>query len=245
VSQFAILLDDKLYKLWHDFKHNRQTSDISTLECLLSYCKYPIGTNLGQLERVGITDATLIDTIARSGVKLRASLEELVSSTRFKIILSQDNSDFPYINIHQDCLFNLYCIQHTAGQNRDKSKQYLKALLLEAKEIYIRDTYFFQNWKDTKHFFDLLPKRKLNIWFIEDREPPPQSRIKEIKQQYADCWTVRPTQSGTYGSTKRHDRYLIVTDTQNHKTEIVITSGFSYLFDNTKECTLMIRPIST
>jgi hypothetical protein len=75
-----------------------------------------------------------------------------------------------------------------------------------------------------------LPKKPLKLTFISRNLQ--QIHLSEIKQIYSN-WNMPPNNN----SKDSHDRYLII----DNKIEIILSSGFSYLFATDKDLTLLIR----
>ena len=61
-----------------------------------------------------------------------------------------------------------------------------------------------------------------------------ETRIKLLKNICKD-WIIKEDKRNTYKN--YHDRYLLIDD----KIEIILTSGFDYLFDENKEFTYIVR----
>lgn len=79
---------------------------------------------------------------------------------------------------------------------------------------------------------ELLPKKKLEIKFNTGTFSDMQTT--KLKNACAS-WSLN---DGKF--TDSHDRYLIIDD----KVEIILTSGFSYLKNETKEITYIVRVIN-
>jgi len=107
------------------------------------------------------------------------------------------------------------------------------ALLANANSVLIHDRHLAKTWPSAKQILSLLPHKQLTLFFTTT---VPQAIASEIKNTYA-LWTVKPSKASTYQ--QHHDRYLRI----DNQIEVVITSGIDYLFDASKECTLLIRSI--
>jgi len=229
---YCIALSDVLFREFHAFKHG-QACDTAVVEKMFHLYKPPHITNVSQLLRAGISNASLEAQLASLGL-IRQSLEELAIKTQYKIILDTDSQDFPHVSIHDDPVRNNYAILCAPGQDRAKAQNYVRALLADAENVLICDRYLSQNWTCTRRLFtDLMPQKRLALFYPDNHLQSVAGEIKKICHQ----WTVKQDRSRTYSG--HHDRYIRI----DQKMEIVLTSGIDYLFDETKECTLIIRAI--
>jgi hypothetical protein len=228
---YAIALEDSLCGAWHAFKRG-QTVDNRKIENLLRMYKPPHITNTQQLQRLDIIDAPLMMQLAQAGLQTQ-TVPELAVLTRYKIVLSETSTTFPHINIYGDALGNHYAMTCQMGQQRHKALAHLSALLANANSVLIHDRHLAKTWPSAKQILSLLPHKQLTLFFTTT---VPQAIASEIKNTYA-LWTVKPSKASTYQ--QHHDRYLRI----DNQIEVVITSGIDYLFDASKECTLLIRSI--
>lgn len=226
---YAVALEDDLYEAFHAFKHGKR-HDTRLVEKLLRLYKPPHITNVEQLDRLGIDDTPLKSQLIQSGL-LYQTVEELARKTIYKIVLSTGNRHFPYVNIDGDLLQNNYTMTCKPRETRVKALEHVKALLEEAKNVIVCDRYLNDNWETAKRIFDFFPKKDVSI---ELTYPLPQNKVTEIKRNF-DQWKIKKDRGNVYRS--HHDRYLLI----DRQMEIVITSGMDYLFDDTKECTLVFR----
>lgn len=228
---YTLAMEDELLRHWQAFKH-AQPHDTRIVEQLLHLYKPPHISCVRQLEHLGIQDPALKSQLANQGL-VNQSLEELASKTDYKIVLALKNDCHPYVCIQGDALRAEYILTSLPGSSRNKSQALLSALMQNAGTILIQDRYLQQNWQRTQMFFDLLPKKPLSLIFGESLD----QRIKTaLKQRCAD-WKIKHDSRRTYSS--HHDRYLRI----DEAIEVVVTSGLDYLFDTSKECTLIIRKI--
>mgnify|MGYP001140464573 CR=1 FL=1 len=111
----------------------------------------------------------------------------------------------------------------------------MTALLADAKSVTIADAYLCDDQTarlkpNARRFFGLLPKHRLTLFCTRLQ----QAAVTEIKQ-ISSNWKVKPDTQYLH----LHDRYVRI----DNKMEVVITSGIDYLFDTTKECTLLVRTL--
>jgi len=202
----------------------------------LSYYHAPYLTNIEQLQRLGFKDTSVLQGLAAQGF-ISQSLEELAEKTRYKLILNTTSSDYPYVNIHNDKVEKNFSLTFRAGDNRDKAIHLITALCANANSILIFDLYFSDNWSDTKNFFEyILPKKKLNLLYANShsKDHLNQENISAIKKIHPS-WKVKKDSFNTFSNA--HDRYLLI----DNKIEIILSSGFQYLFSTNKDLTCLIR----
>jgi len=225
-----LVLSDELLKEFYNFKHNKKFNN-QIVEKLLHFYKIHI-TNIEQLKRIGVIDSSLFQSLSQNNL-ISQTLEELSKITIFKIILNTVKDKYPYLNIKKDKLENNITSTYKKQEIRNKSREYIKELLSGAKYIFIYDLYIMNNWNTTKRFFDeLIPKKSLTIFYTDNHLK--QNDISKIKQIYK--WTIKEDTTNKQIS-NLHDRYLII----DNKIEIILTSGFDYLFDESKDFTYIMR----
>jgi len=233
---YSLVLSDFLYREFHAFKHGRP-HDAHMIEKLLHLYKPPLLTNVEQLLRIGIKDTALMAGLASAGF-VGQTLQALCDKTFYKLILNNNRPDYPYVDINGDSIRNNYTVTYKPGEKRTKIHSYLLALLATASWVMIHDPYCVDNWKTTKLFFqEFLPRKPLSIHCTTKIPAPKIKEIKTICQQ----WKL-PDQDKVKRQFRRlHDRYLVI----DGKVEIILTSGIDYLFDDAKECTIIVRKVGS
>lgn len=230
MSEYSLVLSDELLALYFDFKQGN-VKDTKLVERFLSYYHAPHLTNVAQLQRIEHKNPQLLQTLAKQRVISSLSLEDLAKQTRYKIILNTKKSDFPYVHILKDSIEKNFSLTFRVGENRDKAIQLITALCANAKFILIFDSYFCDNWQDTQNFFkQIIPKKNLTLL----HEDHLSSKVSEIKKIYAG-WKIKPDNRHMF--TKSHDRYLLI----DNQIEIILSSGFQYLFATDKDLTCLVR----
>lgn len=234
---FTLAMDDRLLKLFYDFKHGQlnETSTL-TIQNLLRLYHPPHITSAAQLQAIGVEDPALLQQLAVSGLA-KQTAEELVSRTRYKILLSEDQTTYPNVSVQNDHVSSQFVMSFKAGEQRGKAHNWLSVLMADALNITVVDGYLCDGQTGAlkpngKKFFDLLPRKPLSIFLSRTQ----QKSITDIKKICRD-WSVKEDTSTAYRNV--HDRYLRI----DNKMEVVITSGIDYLFDTTKECTLLVRTL--
>ena len=226
---YSVAMNDNLYQAFHAFKHGREHNK-RLIEKLLHLYKPPHITNAAQLDRLGIEDNPLKMQLLQNSLT-KQGLDELSLKTDYKILLSDTDGEFPLVNIYGNQLANNYTITCEPGQPRARAIAHIEALLGDAGNVLIYDRYIMDNWQECKRIFDLLPRKNLTIEFSHRLN---QQYVTEIKKFCPD-WKVKADQRQVYR--ELHDRYLLI----NRKMEIILSSGIYYLFDDTRECTLVFR----
>lgn len=234
MSAYALVLSDQMYELYYNFKHGKNTDPRKT-ERLLNLLQEPVLTNTSQLERLNINDKGLISTLGSNGF-INQTLKELSKLTLYKIILSEEKNLYPYVNIAKDSVRTSFTMTFMPTESREKAHSFIKAQLKNANSIFLYDKYFTDNWNDTELFFTkLMPKKSVNVFYVQGQLAQNHiARLKNICKQ----WTFK-IDNKNISYANLHDRYLII----DSELEIVLTSGFSYLFSHDKECTVIFRKI--
>jgi hypothetical protein len=223
-----VVICDTLLKQYLAFKSGKEV-DIRTVEALLKYFK-PYLTNFRQAKAVGLSDTAVMSQLMASGL-VDQSLEDLCQRSALKIILSDQKSEYPYVNIFGDILMNRYSATFGKTEDRKKCRAHIKALLQDARTVFIHDRYMVSQWDCCQVFFkDLMPKKPLTIFHtgcLKDKA----GELKKICAQ----WMVKEDKlNKAYRG--RHDRYLVI----DGKIEVMFSSGFDYITDESKDLTYVV-----
>lgn len=234
---FTMVLCDELQEVYLDFKEKRNF-DQDIITKLLKYFKGPFATNTAQYNRIGREPSPTVNQRLRSAGFTTQSLEDLAEKTVFKIILSSDNNQFPYVNINGDTIENNLTGCFERGNSREKAIKHIQALCKNAKEVCLYDKYITTRGNERaiqqnlELFASLLPKKALCIVYQAEHL---QKRDEDFLNGICNRWTFEKKTN----IPEHHDRYLII----DNKIEIILTSGFSSLSDRTKEFTYIVRPV--
>jgi len=226
--QYKIVLSDDLYEELYKFKRNANFNK-KIIEKLFNYYTGSELTNTAQLQRIKINDTRLISNLAKAEYK-NQTLEELCEQTKYKLILNTERNDYPYINIYTDKIERNFTATYNKNESRDKTIKHIKALCRNAKYIFIYDKHM--NDKVIQKISNILPKKKLNIIYKAGQLS--QIQISNLKTECKD-WKIQQDSKNTYNDC--HDRYLLI----DNNIEIILTSGFDYLFDENKDFTYIVR----
>ncbi len=118
---FAMALEDVLAEELRKFKNQGDYND-KIVERILHYYKPPILLSKAYMPKYFNDEATLKQIVAsNSDLSFDEPLEKLVKTTLYKIVLSKDKNDFPYINIFDDKIENN--LTATFGKNEERESQ--------------------------------------------------------------------------------------------------------------------------
>lgn len=230
MGKYSFVLSDTLYKQYYLFKEH-QDYDKDIILHLLKFRCAEFLTNTKQLDDIGIGENVskgLYNSL-RHARFTKQTLEELAAKTDYKLILCNDRTDYPYVNIMSDQISSNITGCFYRDVPRDKAIQHIKALCRDAKKICLYDNYLKE---DTKVLKLILPNKRIEL--IYHPKHLEANAIADL-QNYNALWTLMPNDS----MFTHHDRYIVIDD----KMEIILSSGFAYLGLTSKELTYVIRPI--
>lgn len=125
---FKIALEDDLAQELCNFKQ-RENYDDRIVERILYYYKAPILVSQKYMKKCYEDEATLSRILANNDIDFKRSLEELAATqTLYKIILSKDKSEFPFVNIFNDKLENNFTATFKSGEPRTKAVKHFTSL---------------------------------------------------------------------------------------------------------------------
>jgi hypothetical protein len=237
MDSYGLVLSDELQKVYLDFKEGKDF-DRNIVQRLLHYFKGNIITNTAQMKRINKILPPAVEQQLRGAGYTNQPLEDLAKKTVYRIILSTNNNTFPYVNINEDVIENNLMGCFMRGVRRDKAISHIQALCEKAKQVCIYDKYLVRrgdermNEKNLNSVAALLPHKNLFIAYADSHLF--ESDVSFLKNK-CPKWTFEKRNN----IPDHHDRYLIIDD----KIEIILTSGFSYLSETSKEFTYIVRPI--
>ena len=248
MNGYSLVLENELLLEFEKFKRGSHF-DKDIIEGILNYYKPTHLINKAQikfLEENGITiddDEKML--LLQSGFA-DLDLRQLSLQTRYKIILSFTNIDFPSVCIKNDKIQNVYTATFKAGESRNKALEHFKALLSNADRILIYDKYINKN--GFEHFYTNCCHPNLKIVISNEIFPNyndnPRANCKKIAietycNQYQQQIQMQPISQYSQDST--HDRYILIEYSGNISMEIILTSGFEYLVNTCKDFTYILR----
>lgn len=239
MSCFSLVLENDILLEYEKFKRVR-SFDKNKIENLLKYYKPRHLVNQEQIEFLRSQNLELdedeLTCIFQNGYA-NLSLEELASETLYKIILSQEKSNFPYVNISKDEIENNYTATFKANQLREKAFKHFKSLFKTAKSIFIYDNYL--KYESLSHFINQCANANLKIYLSRKN----YNRIQSISKTQKKLNIHIDISHQNYNTRNTHDRYVIV-DYENYRLEIILTSGLDHLMNANKDFTYIIRLIN-
>lgn len=234
---FAIALEDDLAEELCKFKKQEQYDD-RIVERILYHYKAPILVSQKYMQDYYSDSATLSSILqAKNDIYFEKTLEELATTqTLYKIILSKDKREFPYINIFNDKLESNFTATFKSEESRTKAAKHFTSLFYNAKSIFI-----FDNFIKKADLEYLIAECKINqnidISTIESKASKKKGGIKEnINIKGVD---VKVVNHQNYDKDNTHDRYINI----DQKIEIILTSGLDNFRNTSKDFTYIIRAI--
>ena len=228
-SKYGMVLDHSLfveYQLFIQGKNRRSP----LLNKILSYYHNDFLSNVGQFDHNKIEiNRNYRAWMAKNGFT-NQTLEELAKLTTYKIILTEDKTNFPFVNIDEGKFCPALSNFYEGDAERDAAREYLKNLCMGAKRCILLYDRYINGVEKLDELLDyILPNSKIK--FI--------SGINEADKTKLATTHDKLTFEGLGSVRQHHDRYLIIDDS----IEVVLTSGFEYLKNKGKEISLVIRPI--
>ena len=230
--RYGMVLDHSLFVEYWKFRRGEGYNK-PLVNKILTYYHNEFLTNVGQFEHNGVQiDNRLKNDLVKNGWK-RQNLQELAALTTYKIILTDGQTSFPYVNINEG-RFNPAMTTFYAGDvERQAALDYLKNLCQGAKKSIL----LYDGYINVAHGLDallnyILPNSKIQFIFPFDKiDAAHRNALQQThpRLSFKDLGAVQ----------KHHDRYLIIDDS----IEVVLTSGFEYLQNQKKEISLVIRPV--
>ncbi len=238
---FSMVLEDDLAEELCNFKNNEiKKYEINTIERIFHYYKPLILLRSEYMRRYYKDKAILRSILSNNAhIDFDTSLEELAKKTIYKIILSKDKDNFPYVNILNDKIENNLTASFDKNEDRKKAKEHLKALFLNANYLFVYDKFINENQKQFIEFVkECFPKKPLKI-FYPNCIKFKQELIDNLKE-ISNSWKIEENKdhkNKTY--IWLHDRYIIA----DNKIQIILTSGIDNLMKIEKDFTYIIREL--
>lgn len=246
--QFSLVIGSDIGEELCNFRNNKSCNTRIVEKILHYYKHYPIFT-VSELTREYYRDfptilKSVLSNITTPPIDIDNSSEkDIAKHTIYKVVLCNDENKkdiFPYIYIGGDKVENNFTATFLSGKSRQKAKEHLKALLENAKCIFVYDLYLFNNnvWKSFIDFAQqCFPNKQLNIFYPQSIVAGQniQSQCSQIVQNNSQ-WSFSPDRTHQ-NFTNLHDRYLII----DNKIEIILTSGIDNLIDDSKDFTYIVR----
>lgn len=238
-----VVLDNSLYKELHNFRNKGEAFNQNLISRIHRYAGDEILTNIKQIEDCDLKiNAEFKKQLLQKGNK-SATLEELAKATVFKLILTEDESKtrFPYVNINDDLIQPVLGGFFKSRVSRDKGISHMKALCSKGREFIIYDSYLSIKGKEqaiASILNEILPSgRKITIIY----QAKAGNKEAHFSEELKSAMNGNVDKNYTFEDKllpEHHDRYIII----DGKLEIIITSGFDYLQNLSKEVSYILRP---
>ena len=198
-------------------------------------------------------DTSLERQLANKGL-INQNLIELSRLTLLKIILSNRNSDFPYVNIMGDEFENNFTATYSIGTNRQKAKEHIEELIKSANRVEIFDKYLFFDNVGNEDIQDHPSVRLLSRWtnfnisiniycHLRCSESTEAHRISNRINHFSNIPNIQIHRFPRNSRNNYHDRYIKIYSSENHypQYEIILSSGIFFLEDNGRDLTYVVR----
>lgn len=253
-----LVLDDELFILFERYNAdvNVDELDKTSLFLLLSKIRLPYKYSADQVFRCY---KHLPDSFQRmTGAAILAagttdeSLKETALRTVHRIILSKKYNTLPFVNIASEKFCSDFSITVKPGEPRTEIQAHIKELLKGAESIHIYDQYLHS--AIDRNNFDislLIPNPSIKIFCHDMKKMPKNLKTKKLKKKFrpnyyalkhhcTQCRCHNDVCYAFHSYDKMHDRYLII-DHKKYSYQVVLSSGFEYLFSDKKEITCVFR----
>lgn len=236
-----LALDNDLLSQYFAFQQGeRKEYNKDIITKLFKYLQ-PFTMSVNQKNEIGLADEVAQALSADGIIKIRnrSNEDDLIQKTVLKIMLTKDRVDgshpYPYINILNDEVDVSFTATYTSEENRDKAREHIKALLLDANEISIYDKYLSANnsWNSNKQVLcDILPMKVMNIKIYCDIDWT-ASRENDLVSSCHD-WIITKED----WDKNMHDRYV-----ETDRVIILLSSGIINLLytDKSKDFTYIVK----
>ena len=248
-----IVLCDDLFKLYIKFKKGLVTDrrELKVVQQMLSFFK-PFLANKRQYD---LANEKMLDgmseQLAAIGILPNMSEIELAKKTRYKLILTKDTSltAFPYLCIDGSDRIEKNYTGTFKNCLRSKCIEHLKALCKKAQCVEVFDKYLCEDENFSngviENFFCLFDSDcKTDVVVKLPLEADMFSRQSaKLAQWWSDNSTrfkVHMTHPQVDSGEDFHDRYMKI-NTQSGKIEVLLSSGFFYLFNSEKDFTYVVH----
>jgi len=226
-----LVLEDNLLVEFYKFQYNLSPTQSVIIKLLNFYKKHL--TNVAQIKRIqnhlNIDFQRLISQLANKRL-INEDLIQLSKKTKLKIILSLNDSNFPFVNINGDVFENNFTATYMSG-DKTKILEHIKALTEDSNKVEIYDKYlFFDNAKNNKnikshysvlflnHILSISSNIKIQCY---DKKQNNKDETNRIKQRIAKFSNI----SFDHQNLNEHDRYIKIYKNNTLKYEIILKNN--------------------
>jgi len=227
-----ITLDNKLVQEFFKFKFSANYNK-KTIFYLFKFIKpFVIGKYQTEFLDKNIQDRIIKSSRSEKELFTPVNKEieqELINSSKLKIMLTTDKSYYPYINIESDEISNNFTATYFKGENRDKAQQHIRELLKDCAKIEIYDRYILykNNFDTTKNILIQIFDENQNLELYCDKKS--EDKKVDLRKIFSNI--------NFHNLDKTiHDRYI-----KTDKFEILLSSGLYYLDNISKDFTYIVK----
>ncbi|MBO4521390.1 MAG: hypothetical protein J5787_09315 [Alphaproteobacteria bacterium] len=237
---FSYLLSDELAELYLNYKDGKNVNQ-ALLELFFSFYEPVPFISLDQLNKYGSDNVEARQALMASCYSAKSE-EQVLEETKYRIKLTTDCNRYPCVDINKGKLKKEIVASYKAGEVRDETIKHLNNLCKNAQSIAIYDKYMFKSNDIQKSSIALFFKNILddqnaiNIFYIKPGKENIQKHLTYLKKIRQNC-TLKNSPDNRYKNA--HDRYILI----DKRLEIILSSGLEYLFDISKEISLIYREI--
>lgn len=249
-----LVLEDHLLKEYMKFKYDKNPK-IDKITKLFDYYKPHITTvkQLGGVyENLNLPINKMILQQLANKRLISNSLIDLAKKTKLKIILSEDKSFYPYVNINGDEFESNFTATYQKNNNKIKVLKHIKELVSSGDEVEIYDKYLFHdnkrgNLEIDSHFSVKAIKkmveenlsRKFKLLFSSNGQNVGEPlRIDGRKLVITNLTSNVSVQNC---GLCEHDRYIKIYKDNKQLYEIILSSGVYNILSLEKDFTYIVR----
>lgn len=249
-----ITVSENILKEYIKYKKTDNQYDKELMQKFFKYYQ-PFLVSVNQLINIGYDKKSALNLYKNKRVfdKLSSRIlmtlneEDLIKQSNLKLMIRDDDikfNNFVTININQDKIESRYSATYKIGENRDDAKKHIKSLLdsQDVELIEICDKYLFPQNDNKRQITinllkEILPANKRTKFYLgTNQRQENQSAINELKS-FNSNFIIEDFEEININI---HDRYIKITKKDNSEQEIILSSGFFYLQDDTKDFTYII-----
>ncbi|WP_278593411.1 hypothetical protein [Bilophila wadsworthia] len=245
-SLHKIVLDDDLFVVYQKVIAGEE-ADTRKVRALLGAIQMDVAMDGSQIKRCMVNlpenfrTSSLVVKLLRNNIEEK-SLETLAQESIHKLILTYDESNvgkpYYYLIKSQNPFTTSYTWTCKAGDSRESLIEHLQHLCKDASEILLRDRYLAK----VPYIYKFIPDKELVIYCTESAKGMLIRNAIKKHSSSSKKWDLRLDKKADFKRGNIHDRYLHITYL-THKYEVILSSGFEYLFSSDKELTCIFREL--
>lgn len=244
-----LVLDDEMMILFENFRSGNILSDRdrNKIITLIGKLKLPYKTNADQIIRCcNKLPKNFIDdrgsAILANGTT-GESLADMARHTLYKIILTDGKDNLPFINISSKTFCTDFNIYLKKGESRNNLHEYIKRCTFGATKIHIFDRYLGDAIdRGNCNIENLILDNSIEIICYEHISTAHQYPISTKLRNHISKYCKNKISSKQHNFNNIHDRYMTI-EYPTYKYQIILSSGFEYLFCDKKEITCVFRKV--